>query len=84
MAIHPAQLAPIAAALAPDEATTGWARRVLAAAVEGEGATRVDGAMVDRPVVERARAVLAALGEGAAPAPATAVHRKGRKGDARC
>ncbi len=84
MAIHPAQLGPIAAAFAPDEATVAWARRVLAAAVEGEGATRVDDAMVDRPVVERARAVLAALGEGAGPAPAAAVHRKGRKGDEPC
>jgi citrate lyase beta subunit len=60
LAIHPAQIGPIAAAFAPAEATLAWARRVLAAAALGPGALAVDGALVDRPVIERARAVLAA------------------------
>lgn len=67
LAIHPAQLAPIESAFTPSAGTVAWARRVLAAAGSGRGAVATDGAMVDRPVVERARAILAAAGGGAAP-----------------
>lgn len=56
-AIHPAQVAAIHAAFVPDDATVAWARRVLAVA-DGVGAVRLDGEMVDGPVIARARAVL--------------------------
>jgi citrate lyase subunit beta/citryl-CoA lyase len=59
LAIHPAQLEPIRAGFAPTEKELDWARRVLAA--EG-GAAKVDGKMVDRPVTERAKALLARAG----------------------
>lgn len=46
-------------AFLPDAVTIDWAARVIAAAKSGNGAVSVDGAMVDRPVVERARLILA-------------------------
>lgn len=57
LAIHPRQIAPIRAGFHPSDAEVAWAERVLAS---GEGATAVDGAMVDEPVRIRARAILAA------------------------
>jgi citrate lyase subunit beta/citryl-CoA lyase len=45
-------------ALAPSDDDVAWARRVLEAAGADAGAVLLDGAMVDRPVVERARRVL--------------------------
>ena len=60
--IHPAQVAPARAAFAPDARELAWARRVLAA--EGApGARTLDGRMIDRPVEDAARRILAA-GEG--------------------
>jgi citrate lyase subunit beta/citryl-CoA lyase len=59
LCIHPTQVAPIHRALAPTEAELAWARRVIAAVGDHPGAVQVDGRMVDRPVLERARAVLA-------------------------
>ncbi|MHB9756057.1 HpcH/HpaI aldolase/citrate lyase family protein [Streptomyces sp. BYX5S] len=56
LCIHPAQLPHVRAAFAPTEEEVGWARRVLAAG--HEGAATVDGEMIDRPVVERARRIL--------------------------
>ncbi|MEP9355577.1 CoA ester lyase [Xanthobacter sp. KR7-65] len=55
LAIHPRQIVPIRAGLAPDEAEIAWARKVLAS---GDGAAAVDGAMVDEPVRIRARTIL--------------------------
>lgn len=55
MAIHPRQIRWIVAAFTPAAAEIEWAQRVLAS---GEGATMVDGAMVDAPVRSRARAIL--------------------------
>jgi len=61
-AIHPTHIAPIHAAFAPSDAEIAHARAVVEAAeagvARGEGAVRVDGQMVDPPVVERARALL--------------------------
>jgi len=57
LCIHPRQIATVHAALAPSEADIAWARRVTAAAAHG-GATAVDGQMVDKPVLDRARALL--------------------------
>ena len=63
LCIHPRQVAAVHAAFAPSEAEVAWARRVLAAVVAPDGseraAVKVDGAMVDRPVLLRARSILA-------------------------
>lgn len=60
LCIHPSQLPLVAAAFAPTEEELAWAGRILDA-VDGEdtGAVLVDGEMVDRPVVERARRIVA-------------------------
>jgi len=58
LCIHPAQVAVVAAAFAPSADEIAWARRVIEAA-DGAGAVAVDGRMVDEPVVERARQLLA-------------------------
>lgn len=58
--IHPAQVAPVAEAFAPTAGQRAWAERVLAAvSAGGAGAIALDGKMIDRPVVEAARAILA-------------------------
>jgi citrate lyase subunit beta/citryl-CoA lyase len=58
-AIHPAQLPVIRAAFAPTEAQRQWATALLAKA-ETEGVLfQRDGAMVDAPVITRARTILA-------------------------
>lgn len=58
LCIHPRQVAEVKRAFAPSEDEIRWAERVLAS---GDGATTVDGAMVDEPVRLRARAILAAV-----------------------
>lgn len=56
LCIHPRQVAPLHAALAPSAAELAWAGRVLAAADAAAGAAvQLDGRMVDKPVIERAR-----------------------------
>ena len=63
LCVHPRQV-PVARAAflpAPDELV--WARRVVEAAA-GSGAVLLDGQMVDKPVVDRARRILA-TSEGA-------------------
>lgn len=62
--IHPAQVAPVVAAFAPTAAEVAWARRVVEAlsrgpAGPGSGAVAIDGKMIDRPVEEAARRILA-------------------------
>ena len=61
LAVHPGQVAPIHNAVQPELQELDWARRVLVAS-EGRAAALVDGAMVDRPVRLRARALLARAG----------------------
>jgi citrate lyase subunit beta/citryl-CoA lyase len=55
LCIHPAQLAAVRAAFRPTEAEARWAERILAASQEN--ASQVDGQMVDRPILERARRI---------------------------
>lgn len=55
LCIHPRQVPIIAEVFAPTEDEIDWARRVLA--VE-DGLGQVDGQMVDRPVILRARRIL--------------------------
>lgn len=61
LCIHPAQLAHVRRAFTPSAAMAAWARRVTAAVADApaDGAIAVDGAMVDKPVVDRARRILA-------------------------
>jgi citrate lyase subunit beta/citryl-CoA lyase len=59
LCIHPKQVQVVNAAFSPTEADVQWATRVLAAAASANGAAvAVDGKMVDRPVLLRARMVL--------------------------
>ncbi|MDR3454761.1 MAG: CoA ester lyase [Rhodoferax sp.] len=59
LCIHPKQVQPIHAALRPDAKALDWARRVLLADAASPGAARLDGRMVDRPVVLQAHRTLA-------------------------
>ncbi len=60
LCIHPAQIAPIHDAFMPTETEQDWARRVIDIADQtGSSAFAVDGKMVDVPVIERARQILA-------------------------
>lgn len=58
LCIHPRQVAAVHAALAPDAAAIAWAQRVIAAEAASPGAARLDGRMVDRPVVLLAQRTL--------------------------
>jgi citrate lyase subunit beta/citryl-CoA lyase len=63
--IHPSQVAVIRTAFQPDEAQLAWARRVLDAARDAgardRGAIKVDGQMIDAPLIRQAEAVLASV-----------------------
>jgi citrate lyase subunit beta/citryl-CoA lyase len=59
LCIHPKQIAPLHALLAPSPDERAWAERVLAAAERAAGAAvQLDGRMIDKPVIERARRTL--------------------------
>ncbi|MBD9735842.1 CoA ester lyase [Streptomyces sp. H28] len=60
LCIHPDQVPAVAAGFAPTESELRWARTVVGA---GDSVTVVDGEMIDRPVLERARRLLAAAGD---------------------
>lgn len=61
LCIHPRQVAAVNAAFSPTQAELDWAQRVVAAMqAAGGAAVAVDGKMVDKPVLLRAQAVLAA------------------------
>ena len=72
MAVHPAQVAILNEGFAPSAEEVAWARRVVAgdaaAKASGRGAFRLDGRMVDAPVVRRAEELLALAGEPPDPA----------------
>jgi citrate lyase subunit beta/citryl-CoA lyase len=58
LCIHPKQIAPLHALLAPAADELAWARRVLAASeAAGGAAVQLDGRMIDKPVIERARRI---------------------------
>lgn len=62
LCIHPAQVAAVHAAFAPSGQERDWAQRVVAEFERtGSAAFQVDGRMVDAPVIERARRILAAV-----------------------
>lgn len=62
LCIHPDQLAAVAGVFTPSEQEQEWARRVLVAS-QSTHVTVVDGQMVDRPVIERARSILREAGQ---------------------
>lgn len=57
LCIHPNQLAAVNAAMSPSEDEVAWARRVVDS--RAEGAVRLDGQMVDAPVILMAEWILA-------------------------
>lgn len=60
LCIHPRQIPVIHAAFAPTSAEAAWARRIVELADStGSSAFQMDGKMVDAPVIERARRLLA-------------------------
>ncbi len=61
--VHPQQVGVVRAAYTPSAAQVTWARRVLAGAQGREGAVRVDGLMVDGPVLAQARQIMGRLRE---------------------
>lgn len=62
--IHPAQVAPVTEVFRPSGTEIAWARRVMSAvSTASEGAVAVDGKMIDKPVEEAARRILARAGE---------------------
>lgn len=66
--IHPRQVPVVNRLLSPSDEEVAEARRILAAFAEaereGRGAIALDGKMVDRPIVERARRLLELLEQG--------------------
>jgi citrate lyase subunit beta/citryl-CoA lyase len=63
--VHPSQVAVVRTAFQADEAQVAWARRVIAAArgagARDKGAIKVDGQMVDAPLIRQAEAILASI-----------------------
>ena len=56
--VHPTQVAVVRAAYAPSPTQVAWARRVLEGSEGRGGALRVDGLMVDGPVLAQARQIM--------------------------
>lgn len=57
--VHPSAVAILNAAFSPSAQEVDWAMRVITAAKDDRGAITVDGRMVDRPVIDRARSIIA-------------------------
>lgn len=60
LCIHPRQVAVVNRGFAPSDEELDWARRVVTAAKGAKGAIRLDGKLIDAPVVSRAQRLLAA------------------------
>lgn len=64
LCIHPRQVPIVNAGFGPTPAEVAWAHKILDAVASATvGAIRVDGEMVDRPVIDRARAIIESAGE---------------------
>lgn len=63
--IHPSQVPVVRNAFHADQTQVTWARRVLAAARDADaldrGAVKIDGQMIDAPLIRQAEAILASL-----------------------
>jgi citrate lyase subunit beta/citryl-CoA lyase len=55
--IHPRQVAPAQAVFQPNQADYDWALSVLAAVGNCQSAVKLDGAMIDLPVIKRAERI---------------------------
>ena len=65
LCIHPAQVAAVHAAVLPSDADVEWANKIMTSVETDDGSVAaVEGQMVDVPVVERARRILAAATRG--------------------
>lgn len=62
LCIHPQQLDAVRSAFRPTEEQMTWARSVIDA---GDAAVQIDGQMIDKPVIERARRILRRAGSEA-------------------
>ncbi|MBD9462224.1 hypothetical protein [Pseudomonas sp. Pdm06] len=58
LCIHPSQISVIHESLAPALEEVGWVRRVREAAVNQQGAFKMDGRMIDAPVLARADRII--------------------------
>ena len=58
LCIHPSQVVPVNSGFSPSKEDVAWAKKVVDQA-DDSGVSSVDGHMVDKPVMERARAILA-------------------------
>lgn len=64
LCIHPRQIDVVHQVLAPSSEDMAWARRVVdAASRSGGSATQVDGTMIDRPIISRAKRMLLEYGQ---------------------
>jgi citrate lyase subunit beta/citryl-CoA lyase len=59
LSIHPKQIAPTLEAFRPSQKDVAWAEKVMAS-ITSDAAIKVDGQMIDKPLVEKARRILAA------------------------
>lgn len=60
LCIHPKQVASVNAGFRVSDADLAWARRVIEAAdAAANNAVRLDGKLIDRPIIDRARALIA-------------------------
>jgi citrate lyase subunit beta/citryl-CoA lyase len=57
LCIHPLQVEAVKGMFSPSDEEISWARRVIAAGSDGR-VSALDGNMIDRPIVERARMIL--------------------------
>ena len=67
--IHPRQVAVTHDAFRPSDEEVTWAQRVVESTKGGEAVVKVDGLMVDAPVLLRAQAILARRAESVSTAP---------------
>lgn len=68
LCVHPRQVAAVNEAFRPTATEVAWARRVVEAARQSaDNAARLDGTMIDRPVIERAQAILREASDESAP-----------------
>ena len=59
LCIHPRQVEAVNVGFLPPAADVEWAKRVLDAAAQANGnAVRLDGKMIDKPVIDRAQAII--------------------------
>ncbi|WP_110640958.1 CoA ester lyase [Salinicola sp. CPA57] len=64
LCIHPRQVAVVNDAFLPTADQLAWATRVIEAAEQDAGAGQIDGQMIDAPVMERARRLVASAERG--------------------